>query len=32
MWAGARVVQFMLSYGVVSYFGGVLYGFLARRD
>ena len=31
MWADARVVQFMLSYGVVSYFGGVLYGFLSAR-
>ena len=31
MWAGARVVQFMLSYGVVSYFGGVLYGFFGAR-
>ena len=31
MWAGARVVQFMLSYGVVSYFGGMLYGFLGAR-
>jgi MFS family permease len=24
MWAGARVVQFMLTYGIVSYFGGPL--------
>ncbi len=31
MWAGARVVQFMLAYGVVSYFGGVLYGYLGAR-
>jgi MFS family permease len=31
MWAGARVVQFMLSYGVVSYFGGVLYGYFGAR-
>ncbi len=31
MWAGARVVQFMLSYGVVSYFGGMLYGFVGAR-
>jgi Na+/melibiose symporter-like transporter len=32
LWAGARVVQFMLSYGVVSHFGGMLYGaFGARR-
>jgi len=31
MWAGARVVQFMLSYGAVSYFGGVLYGFFGAR-
>jgi EmrB/QacA subfamily drug resistance transporter len=32
MWAGARVVQFMLSYGIVSYFGGVLYGFFGARS
>ncbi len=32
MWAGARVVPFMLSYGVVSYLGGPLYArFGARR-
>lgn len=31
MWAGARIVQFMLSYGVVSYFGGMLYGFVGAR-
>jgi len=32
MWAGARVVPFMLSYGVVSYAGGPLYArFGARR-
>jgi len=31
MRAGARVVQFMLTYGAVSYFGGVLYGFFGAR-
>jgi MFS family permease len=32
MWAGVQVVQFMLTYGVVSYFGGPLYArFGARR-
>jgi len=31
MWAGARVVQFMLTYGVVSYFGGPLSKWLGTR-
>jgi len=31
MWAGMRVVQFMLVYGIVSYFGGPLVGFFGTR-
>ncbi len=31
MWAGVRVVQFMLAYGVVSYFGGPLIAFFGTR-
>jgi MFS family permease len=31
MWAGARVVQFMIVYGVVSYFGGPLIQFFGTR-
>jgi DHA2 family methylenomycin A resistance protein-like MFS transporter len=31
MWAGARVVQFMLTYGIVSYFGGPLSAWLGTR-
>lgn len=31
MWAGARVVQFMLTYGLVSYFGGPLSAYFGTR-
>jgi MFS family permease len=31
MWAGARVVQFMLTYGIVSYFGGPLSAWFGTR-
>jgi EmrB/QacA subfamily drug resistance transporter len=31
MWAGARVVQFMLAYGLVSYFGGPLSSWFGTR-
>jgi MFS family permease len=31
MWAGMRVVQFMLVYGIVSYFGGPLVDFFGTR-
>jgi MFS family permease len=32
MWAGARVVPFMCSYGIVSYFGGPLYARFGARS
>jgi EmrB/QacA subfamily drug resistance transporter len=31
IWAGARVVQFMLMYGLVSYFGGPLSAWIGTR-